>query len=1566
MTKKTTLKSHIKLKHKTSQLLFLLTLLLSVTALSTAQGGMKVYEGTTVSCPLSHEDAHSRQGLTTATHNISQLLEREKTAEFIVTFGPEIQQDPEAMYAFQFAIDIWSREIASSVPIRLSADYRSLASNTLAEAGPIYFVSDFPNAPEPSTSYPGALANAIAGAVLQPDQPFDLSVVLNRDINFYLGTDGITPEGQFDFVTTALHEIGHGLGFISSNINALGASGGLTLRRITDFPFPYSNLLINADGIKAIDLPDPSLELRNYFTSNAVFINGTNAIAALAGEKPQVEAPPFYAQGSAVSHWDENTFPSGDPNSLMTPFTAMSESIFDIGDITRGLLKDMGWRLGDTRLFALSVGEAQGEFETRQGATAVQTLIIKNTSETPFVYTARLSQNPEQIAITLNNADGITLRPGEETSITLTYDTVGLEPGVFTAALNITTNTSTIALQRPLRLGVLNGTEVAEISTVERIQDTLDVLVNRFSNTFEMRNTGNRLLNYTVTVANASAPFISIDNPEGIIFRNSAEDIAYTINAEALPEGTHTADLIITSNATNTPSLSVPVSLTIVDLPKPIFDITIDEAINVAIDVDARDPVGIVRFNVSNPGALPLEYELTPLITDLITLDTRNARGTLQPGETARGSFIVITGAAATGRTITSEIVFNSNDPAASEIRRPLTVMLSRERGRLALRSTPAFSANIEIGSSEIRRLEFENIGTIPVLIEDVQNAINTEIINWSAPSGNRVNPGEVLTVTTRFTPRGRAGLPVRGAVRILNNGTIPNENSDYNFFSTLVAPSGLVVSKTSIFKVLNINATTEASTTEEITISNVEDTPITYSIRINTPTDSTIAIDTTGGTLAPGESTSLVVTLNGNMQSAGVFENAIVITRDALDTPEAIIDTRLEIVNTIGRFNPDPIVDLFVEDSSLFGFVELTNTGNAPIHITELLTGDTYENSDIFALLNDTPFSEANAMLPPNGVLIIELTLETNTPNAINDVLIVRSNAATPELRLPLIFGEITPPETMPGTFGPDPIVDVFVEDTTAFAFVELTNTGNTPIHITELLTGDTYENSDIFALLNDAPFSEANAMLPPNGVLIIELTLETNTPNAIDDVLIVRSNAATPELRLPLIFGEITPPETMPSTFGPDPIVDVFVEDTTAFAFVELTNTGSTPIHITELLTEGVYENSDIFALLNDAPFSEANAMLPPNGVLIIELTLETNTPNAINDVLIVRSNAATPELRLPLIFGAITPPETMPSTFGPDPIVDVFVEDTTAFAFVELTNTGSTPIHITELITEGVYENSDIFAVLNDAPFSEANAMLPPNGVLIIELTLETNTPNAINDVLIVRSNAATPELRLPLIFGAITPPETMPGTFGPDPIVDVFVEDTTAFAFVELTNTGNTPIHITELLTEGVYENSDIFAVLNDAPFSEANAMLPPNGVLIIELTLETNTPNAINDVLIVRSNAATPELRLPLIFNDETLNSNAPEDLTTQTTSLSLFPNPVRSNATFKVFTSAPKSVLISLRNTLQQELAATKYVRIDANGNGEFMSKGLQSGLYILTIKDPVSGKVYQSKVIKN
>ncbi len=246
---------------------------------------------------------------------------------------------PAAQAAFQRAVDLWSTQINSTVPIRVDATSQPLPAGVLGAAGPTLIRRGFAGAPVANTWFPIATADRLAGTDLDPGQP-DIEAVFSSTFNFYYGTDGNPGPGQFDFVTVVMHELGHGLGFIGSGeilSSGLGRWGGGS-----GFPFIFDRYVKLGTGVPFISLPNTSAQLAAALTSGSLFFASPPALTAISAPA-RLYAPPTYEDGSTFSHLDEATYPAGTANSMMTPQLAQREAIHDPGNITREIFTDIGW-----------------------------------------------------------------------------------------------------------------------------------------------------------------------------------------------------------------------------------------------------------------------------------------------------------------------------------------------------------------------------------------------------------------------------------------------------------------------------------------------------------------------------------------------------------------------------------------------------------------------------------------------------------------------------------------------------------------------------------------------------------------------------------------------------------------------------------------------------------------------------------------------------------------------------------------------------------------------------------------------------------------------------------------------------------------------------------------------------------------------------------------------------------------------------------------------------------------------------------------------------------------------
>lgn len=171
-------------------------------------------------------------------------------------------------------------------------------------------------------------------------------ITFNGLANWNFNTDGVPIENKYDFVTVALHEIIHGLGFTASfrhehNIGYCGLSGFPNVVS-GNFPNIYDKYCVSGSTQLITKSGD---ELGSLLTNGNVSFNGLNAKAANDGINPKLYAPCIWGLGSSISHLDEASFPSGNSNSLMTPFLDMAEVNHNPGEISLSILKDLGWQI---------------------------------------------------------------------------------------------------------------------------------------------------------------------------------------------------------------------------------------------------------------------------------------------------------------------------------------------------------------------------------------------------------------------------------------------------------------------------------------------------------------------------------------------------------------------------------------------------------------------------------------------------------------------------------------------------------------------------------------------------------------------------------------------------------------------------------------------------------------------------------------------------------------------------------------------------------------------------------------------------------------------------------------------------------------------------------------------------------------------------------------------------------------------------------------------------------------------------------------------------------------------
>ncbi len=264
---------------------------------------------------------------------------------------------PDAEIAFNYAADLWSNYLISDVPIKVKAHMTFLLPGQLGITFPNGELN-FTAAPINNVWYASCLANAISGIEINTGEA-DMEIYLNIAGSWYYGLDGNPVAGQYDFISTALHEICHGLGFLSL-ANKIGDEGSFGLidssafaPLTTSFTWPdldtlpsvFDYYLETEGGTQLVTFTNPSTELESEFTGGSTYFSSSNVLEDNGGLPGRIYATSTFTLGSSLTHWNEASYPVGNANELMTPQAAPAHASHTPGPLTLAVLDDIGWEI---------------------------------------------------------------------------------------------------------------------------------------------------------------------------------------------------------------------------------------------------------------------------------------------------------------------------------------------------------------------------------------------------------------------------------------------------------------------------------------------------------------------------------------------------------------------------------------------------------------------------------------------------------------------------------------------------------------------------------------------------------------------------------------------------------------------------------------------------------------------------------------------------------------------------------------------------------------------------------------------------------------------------------------------------------------------------------------------------------------------------------------------------------------------------------------------------------------------------------------------------------------------
>lgn len=224
--------------------------------------------------------------------------------------------------------------IANAVTITFDVSSNTVDDSTLASAGSD-FIGDEPG------FYPTIAHRKILDGTDGNGSDADGEIEWNFFHDWDLDND--VGEDSFDFISTAMHEILHAIGFTG----AVFSDGSGLFDSPIDEPnawHPFDQFLVDGSGNRLISdaFIFDSSQVSTLTGGSSVFFNGTNTLAANSGNPVVIYSPNPWEDGSSLSHTDDATYVGADAL-LMNAATETGPGTRTISDLELAMLRDLGF-----------------------------------------------------------------------------------------------------------------------------------------------------------------------------------------------------------------------------------------------------------------------------------------------------------------------------------------------------------------------------------------------------------------------------------------------------------------------------------------------------------------------------------------------------------------------------------------------------------------------------------------------------------------------------------------------------------------------------------------------------------------------------------------------------------------------------------------------------------------------------------------------------------------------------------------------------------------------------------------------------------------------------------------------------------------------------------------------------------------------------------------------------------------------------------------------------------------------------------------------------------------------
>ncbi len=213
-----------------------------------------------------------------------------------------------------------------NITYQVTGQYQ-LMGGTLASAGSDLISND-------DGFYPTVVQNKILTGVDSNGAAADGTI----DWNFGYGWGyNAVSSSQYDFQSTAMHELLHTYGFIS----VVDSAGNNTIPNWTTF----DSFIVNKNGTSVFNGDTFNTTYNPNLTGGdtGLYFGGANAVAAYGGPVP-LYTPSPWESGSSMSHLDDDTF-TGSMEKLMNAASDTGLGVRTLSAAEIGIMKDLGYTM---------------------------------------------------------------------------------------------------------------------------------------------------------------------------------------------------------------------------------------------------------------------------------------------------------------------------------------------------------------------------------------------------------------------------------------------------------------------------------------------------------------------------------------------------------------------------------------------------------------------------------------------------------------------------------------------------------------------------------------------------------------------------------------------------------------------------------------------------------------------------------------------------------------------------------------------------------------------------------------------------------------------------------------------------------------------------------------------------------------------------------------------------------------------------------------------------------------------------------------------------------------------